>query len=463
MLCPRCGTGIGDVPFVSLCNKCVEEERLERSRQEEEKAAGRGSTGAELGDFGPAGFWLRFWAYSVDWLICYYAILLPVYGIASLCGANVGFIALVTNNKTGEDVSYDDTMFLIKFIVPIVYSLIFLFYAVFESSSKQATPGKQIFALRVTRTSGDRLSFGRAMLRNISKLLSHAILFMGNVMAGLTSSKQALHDMISDCAVVRSRELPMYQIVYRVVITSVILPFLMWLLVPVIFKLLFSMYDPMHFSTTQSSSQNSFDFSALDVNKDLQGSSQANTDIQADLTKTLASEASDPSDPEIEDPETGISIRGKVLGDVVIVRKAEYSGGMLKLYEHRSDEYGYHMSLALATADDMLKGGSFKAHKLSRAFGPRLHITKRSITDGNSRTSIFMGGRDFEMSLETSPVSRGKLSGTIDITMFDATNSKFSGAFVASVRGQEISSVPKKDSTSKKRVNTPVASPSAKQ
>jgi uncharacterized RDD family membrane protein YckC len=67
----------------------------------------------------------------------------------------------------------------------------------------QATLGKRALELAVTDTTGNRISFLRALGRNLGKILSEIILLLGFVMAGFTTRKQALHDLISGCVVIR--------------------------------------------------------------------------------------------------------------------------------------------------------------------------------------------------------------------------------------------------------------------
>lgn len=79
-----------------------------------------------------------------------------------------------------------------------------LYYTIFEASAWQATPGKRIMRLYVTDLRGRRLSFGRALLRNLARQLS-GIFFIGYVMVGFTEKKQALHDLLASSLVLRRR------------------------------------------------------------------------------------------------------------------------------------------------------------------------------------------------------------------------------------------------------------------
>jgi uncharacterized RDD family membrane protein YckC/Tfp pilus assembly major pilin PilA len=77
-----------------------------------------------------------------------------------------------------------------------------LYYAILTSSASQATLGKRAFGIKVTNLEGGRIGFGRALARYFAAWLSAIILGIGFLMAGFTSRKQALHDMICGTLVV---------------------------------------------------------------------------------------------------------------------------------------------------------------------------------------------------------------------------------------------------------------------
>lgn len=77
-----------------------------------------------------------------------------------------------------------------------------LYYALQESSPKQATIGKQAMGIVVTDLEGKRITFTKATVRYVSKILSGLILLIGYIMAAFTEKKQALHDMIAGTLVV---------------------------------------------------------------------------------------------------------------------------------------------------------------------------------------------------------------------------------------------------------------------
>jgi len=146
-----------------------------------------------------AGFWRRFVAYSIDGLILSVpnVILGMIYGLQLL--------RLFDFSDGGVDFDFGQIGALIAsaiWLAMLSFLLQVLYYALFESSRLQATPGKMALGIVVTDLTGRRVSFARALGRNLGKIISSLILSIGYIMAGLTARKQALHDMMADCLVV---------------------------------------------------------------------------------------------------------------------------------------------------------------------------------------------------------------------------------------------------------------------
>lgn len=85
--------------------------------------------------------------------------------------------------------------------------LIWLYYALFESSDLRATPGKLALSLTVVDAQGDRIGFWRATGRFFCRFLSFVTLMIGYFMAGWTRHKQCLHDILADTYIVRKKGL----------------------------------------------------------------------------------------------------------------------------------------------------------------------------------------------------------------------------------------------------------------
>ncbi len=76
-----------------------------------------------------------------------------------------------------------------------------LYFALFESSHRQATPGKMLLGIFVTDEQGRRISFGRAVGRNLARMLSKMFCWLGYLLALFTERTQALHDLIASTLV----------------------------------------------------------------------------------------------------------------------------------------------------------------------------------------------------------------------------------------------------------------------
>lgn len=87
-----------------------------------------------------------------------------------------------------------------------VFFLIYVVYnAAMHASSWQATLGKRAMGIIVTDLEGERLSFGKAFLRALVKLLSLLIFFLVMLTALFTARRQAPHDMVAGSIVLKYR------------------------------------------------------------------------------------------------------------------------------------------------------------------------------------------------------------------------------------------------------------------
>lgn len=138
-----------------------------------------------------AGFWIRADAFLTDFATLFAIVLVSVL-VLILCLAYLTSVRLHGIAMT-------------VFVFLLLFGSIgaWLYFSLFESSRKQATPGKLLLCLKVVGPDGSRISFGRATERYFVKFLSALTLGAGYIMAGFTPKKQALHDMIAKCFVVR--------------------------------------------------------------------------------------------------------------------------------------------------------------------------------------------------------------------------------------------------------------------
>ncbi|MBA7516887.1 hypothetical protein ES705_08936 [subsurface metagenome] len=150
-----------------------------------------------------AGFWLRFVAYIIDDLllgIVGFFISIPFAGAIVFSAFRIAG-AECDNEKTFLGIAgIIGTVLMLIMVITVVS---WLYYALMESSKQQATLGKMALSLKVTDMAGNRISFGRATGRYFGKIISGAIFMIGYILAGLTEKKQALHDIIAGCLVIR--------------------------------------------------------------------------------------------------------------------------------------------------------------------------------------------------------------------------------------------------------------------
>lgn len=158
----------------------------------------------QYADVAYAGFWLRFVAFLIDGVISGFLFLILLIPLFILTGAG----AALGRISSGEDISDDVAAFVgvgfvLGFLV-ITVGVRWLYYALSESSSWQGTLGKKMLNLTVTDMAGQPISFARASGRYFSKFITSLIpLAIGYILAGFTEKKQAIHDMIASCLVLR--------------------------------------------------------------------------------------------------------------------------------------------------------------------------------------------------------------------------------------------------------------------
>lgn len=189
MFCSKCGANVPDT--ATFCSAC-----------------GQPTGGLPVAPAGAvaarpavqyAGFWLRFVALIIDGIVLGFVgfiVTLPFMASAGLSGLMRGHPPM-NPEEWAPFVSAFGWVALIRFI------LNWLYYALLESSAWQATLGKKALGLEVTDLQGRRISFAKASGRFFGKIISTLILFIGFIMAGFTEKKQALHDILAGCLVIR--------------------------------------------------------------------------------------------------------------------------------------------------------------------------------------------------------------------------------------------------------------------
>jgi uncharacterized RDD family membrane protein YckC len=214
MYCSKCGAAMGDgAAFCTSCGQAfaVAAAPLRAPMMSASvavpMAGGAAAVSANAGYAASrveyAGFWLRAVAYLIDNVVIgigFVLILIPLIFLTGLRDVLETF-------HPNEDMNDIGVFTLIGFFFLVAtVSLVFtwLYHALMESSEWQATLGKKALGMVVTDLAGRRVSFGRATGRHFGKIITNMVpLLIGYIMAGFTEKKQALHDMLAGCLVLR--------------------------------------------------------------------------------------------------------------------------------------------------------------------------------------------------------------------------------------------------------------------
>jgi len=153
-----------------------------------------------------ANFWLRFLAYILDSLFIGFILeyLSVIFGLYPKMKSLKEMSQLIDNGNFSLSAIVDVNALILYSI--IINLLIILYFAIFETSSLQATPFKRLFKIKVVDINGNRISFLRSFSRNFCKILSALILNIGFIIALFTKNGQALHDICARCIVVKKNE-----------------------------------------------------------------------------------------------------------------------------------------------------------------------------------------------------------------------------------------------------------------
>ncbi|MHC4104369.1 MAG: RDD family protein [Planctomycetota bacterium] len=142
---------------------------------------------AVAGTMDYAGFWIRFGAKFIDWIII---------GIVSfIIAMPLGYFSITTASSSSS-VFTAVLLQILNYAIPACYVTFFL-------GKYGATPGKMACKLKVVTAGNDRVSYPKAFGRYFAEILSGLILLIGYIMAAFDDQKRTLHDRICDTRVIR--------------------------------------------------------------------------------------------------------------------------------------------------------------------------------------------------------------------------------------------------------------------
>ena len=150
-----------------------------------------------------AGFWLRFFALLIDNVVLGLGFVLILIPLVFLTGLHE-FLGQFHPDEELNDAGIFVLMGFVFLLATASLVVTWLYHALMESSEWQATLGKKALGLVVTDMAGQRVSFARSTGRHFSKIITNMVpVFIGYIMAGFTAKRQALHDMLAGCLVLR--------------------------------------------------------------------------------------------------------------------------------------------------------------------------------------------------------------------------------------------------------------------
>ncbi len=160
-----------------------------------------------------AGFWARFVAYVIDSILLAVIQTFVFIVLALFIGVAVPFVNepetsghYVKFVMQTEYETYDMLGFAFWSLLGSVNVITtWLYFALLQSSPKQATLGKAAMGMIVVDENFERLTFLKATVRYFSKYVSGMLLYFGYIMAAFSRYKRALHDIIAGTYVIYDR------------------------------------------------------------------------------------------------------------------------------------------------------------------------------------------------------------------------------------------------------------------
>jgi uncharacterized RDD family membrane protein YckC len=146
-----------------------------------------------------AGFWIRFLAYFIDGIIVIVSYNIIIFLI-------VFFGTIFFGLRLGNDFSVLENSGLFSSFYILLFAIYILMYIIcfpVLTYKYGATLGKRICGLKVITQDNQKMTFKRALLREVvGRIISSIILYIGFIMTAFTKRKESLHDKIAKTFVV---------------------------------------------------------------------------------------------------------------------------------------------------------------------------------------------------------------------------------------------------------------------
>lgn len=151
-------------------------------------------------DVSYAGFWARFFAYVVDSIIVFFALLIVRLVMA-------GVMAAAEETPLAGNILFQYNLVdIVLYLAQIVYFVLFTYCT-------GTTPGKRLMNLRVISTDCSKLTFINVLYREvIGRFLCSVFLGIGYIVAGIDKQKRGVHDMLCDTRVIYAKKVKVYPV-----------------------------------------------------------------------------------------------------------------------------------------------------------------------------------------------------------------------------------------------------------
>ena len=131
-----------------------------------------------------AGFWMRFWAYTLDALI-----------VSAVIGLTMRPLFAVMDWSLAEDVWYAPAA--------IISAVIYYAYFVLMTKFFKQTLGKMVFGLYVQQENGGALDWGTVLFREgIGRFINNCLLYLPYLIVAFTPNNKSAADYVADTKVV---------------------------------------------------------------------------------------------------------------------------------------------------------------------------------------------------------------------------------------------------------------------
>jgi len=144
---------------------------------------------AAPGTMNYAGFWIRFGAKMIDFVILWVVEMVFLLALSPV----LGFSYFSTSRPPN-----------FRFLFAYPFLLAFSFgYSIYFVGKYGATPGKMALGLKIITSAGEPVTYIKALGRMFAEMLSGIICYVGYIMVAFNDEKKALHDQICDTRVIR--------------------------------------------------------------------------------------------------------------------------------------------------------------------------------------------------------------------------------------------------------------------